>query len=140
MKAENEMKLSAVHGKPHKYKIPKDPLNKEEKEIILLLPETVDPNDYEVFKKPRPAGIPNDWNGKPVRWINCFGVKKGRAWANLEYLIIVAPMKDKILVYLDGKKIVEFADSDLIVDPPDYPKMLAAKLRIGDPPVGWGTR
>lgn len=135
----NETRLTSAKGKPHQFNIPKDPQFADEEEITLVLPDTVKPEDYEVVKKPRPTGIPDKWNNRPVVWINCFGVKKNKVWANIEYQIIVTPRKNKILVYFNGKAVVPFADSDLTLNPSGYPGKLSAKLRMGDPPVGWGT-
>lgn len=117
-----------------------------EKSVQVLLPPGL-AKKYDVDKKDLPLGIPTSWtdpNGKSysISWINNFGLKpKGSSKfapgkVDDDYEILLDKEAGKTLFYYDGV-IKPFEPSDL-GQPTDKPDKVAAKLRLGDPPIGWG--
>jgi hypothetical protein len=94
--------------------------------------------DYDVVQKEIPESLQNaTYNGKPVRWINNFGVRrKGRDQFEQRvsaYELSLEKVEGAEYVYFDGQNI-----RGLGVAPDDEDAArVKATLDLGDPPVGW---
>lgn len=102
--------------------------------IVLLSPELV--AEHEVYSKPIPASLKGmEYNGKKIRWMNNFGLKKknspGFEGKTSRYEVQLKHVKDAEYVYFDGSVV-----NLLPVSAPKAGKV-TAQLDLGDPPVGW---
>jgi hypothetical protein len=117
----------------------------QEHDVDVILPEGLAAR-YEVAKKDIPANIPTSWvapDGQThtISWVSNFGLREtGKAGflhgaVSEHYEIILDKVADKTLVYFDGS-VKPFPAGDT-QDRDDLPGKFSARLRLGDPPVGW---
>jgi hypothetical protein len=101
---------------------------------------------YRVEQKEIPAGLPTTWTTpsgetRSVTWVNNFGLKeKGKTRfvageVSEHYEIQIDREEGKTLVYYSGG--VKYFDAKDLGSPPDAPGKISARLKLGDPPVGW---
>ena len=93
---------------------------------------------YHVFHKQIPAHLNGkEHRGKPIQWINNFGLKKkGKdhfADGVPEYEIHLDHIENGEYVYFDGTEIRPLETTRHSTDP----TKVRAVLSLGDPPVGW---
>ncbi|HVN15708.1 MAG TPA: hypothetical protein VMT73_08195 [Anaerolineales bacterium] len=133
-----ERAISARSDNPRRFQIPAD--NAAEREVIVILPDDRAPAAHQIVKKDiPPSALSQRWNGKPVTWLNNFGIRQGGQFVNFAYSVVVDPPgKGQTLVYFDGTTVQAFNDADLDRAPSDHPGKWKAILRLGDPPIGWG--
>jgi hypothetical protein len=104
---------------------------------------------YTVKKKPNKSPF-NEYNGKPIQWVTCFGfalnpgIERGQRKLDSDGFIIseleeaytISLTKDgNQLVYYDGKKIETLDYSPVNAKRGDT---VQATLKAGDPAIGWG--
>jgi hypothetical protein len=102
---------------------------------------------YTAAKKPMP-GLPAKWKNAQgveytITWINNFGLRptgsegfvQGSVAEDYEILLDKEPGKT-LFYYSGGVRRFEAAD---LSEPSDMPGKIAARLRLGDPPIGWGS-
>jgi len=131
--------------KGHSFKIATRP-NSAERPIEVVLTANL-AGKYEVVKKDPPGKLPDKWtdsNGNTfnLEWVNSFGLKqKGKpdfvaGQVEEDYEILIGKGTGILVYYLNG--VVPFEDDDLsVLD--DNTNRIAARMRHGDPPVGWGS-
>jgi hypothetical protein len=99
------------------------------------------PSGYQVYEKKIPKSLKDSKAYNKYDWIGNFGFrvkssgKKVKGLMPKSYEIQVKDQAKKDLVYWNGKKIVKFKNSK--VKKVGNVKMRSAKLKMGDPPVGW---
>lgn len=96
---------------------------------------------YKVYEKKFPQKLKDNKDYKKYKWIGNFGFRKKSSGKKVKgdmpksYEIQVEDQKNKKLVYWNGKKIVKFkGTSEKKVG---KKKFRSAKLKMGDPPIGW---
>jgi hypothetical protein len=122
--------------------------NSRERELQVILSQGMAAN-YRVEKKKLPSGLPATWKDphgetRSIEWINNFGIKQAgkqvfeRGELSESYEIVLDKAEGKTLVYYDhrDKQVKPFSPSDL-GEPESQPGKLSARLKLGDPPVGW---
>jgi hypothetical protein len=92
----------------------------------------------EVYQKDIPSHlIGKNHKGKPVKWLNNFGLKKVGSEEYVvsvpEYRILLDHIKNAVYVYFDGSEIRPLQTSQHETDL----SKVQASLFLGDPPVGW---
>ncbi len=98
-------------------------------------------DSYEVFEKGFPQSLKDSEDFNKYDWIGNFGFREKSSKKNVKglmpksYEIQVEDRSNKDLVYWDGKSTVKFKDAK--VKEVGNKKVRAAKLKMGDPPVGW---
>jgi hypothetical protein len=119
----------------------------QEKDIDVILTAGLAAG-HRVEKKDIPAKIPKSWrhpSGKTrtITWIGNFGLKPAgstefvRGEVAEHFEIHLDHQEGQTLVYFDGSGVKPFDQNDLGF-PADRPGKIAARLKLGDPPVGWG--
>ena len=130
------------------------PPGANETALDVVLPNNKQPGNYKVVKKDVPAAAQGkQFRGKPVKWINNFGVRlKGRfrtkrntdeddpfiedvEGQSFDYDVVVpgpAPEGYSSVVYFDGN------DVQLGAAALDSDGFYRFSINIGDPPTGWG--
>lgn len=99
------------------------------------------PKGYKVYEKKIPKSLKKSKDYKKYDWIGNFGFKKKSNGKKMKcdfdksYEIQVENRCDKDLVYWNGKKTVRFSKTK--VKKVGKIKYRIAKLKMGDPPVGW---
>lgn len=99
------------------------------------------PAGYKVYEKKFPKKLKNSKDFKKYDWLGNFGFKKKSTGKKVtgkfdkSYEIQVEDRPKKKLVYWNGKKTVKFSGTK--VKKIGYVKYKTAKLKMGDPPVGW---
>jgi hypothetical protein len=130
------------NGRP--FQIGTKPNSAERPIEVVLSPNLA--NKYQVVKKEMPGNLPGKWkdnNGNTftIEWVNSFGLKEvGKpdfvsGQVEEDYEILIGRGTGILVYYLNG--VVPFDDNDLS-EPDDKSNMIAARMRHGDPPVGWG--
>jgi hypothetical protein len=117
----------------------------KKKEVQVFLPPGLAAK-FGVESKSIPDTLVKTWNGYQITWINNIGLKaktKGSSVAQDEYYEVqfTKPQSpgtsQTAVVYWDGKTIQP-------IDPDDYEEipgeMVAVRLQLIDPPIGWGTK
>lgn len=116
-----------------------------EQSIEIVLPPGL-AKLYAVEKKDLPANLPTSWRDPSsqqthtIHWLNNFGLKAtgrpdfeaGRVPEKYEILVEVA--EGEQLVYFDGE--VKPFPADETARPGNMPGKVAARLDLGDPPIG----
>lgn len=99
------------------------------------------PSGYEVFEKKMPKSLKDSPDYKKYTWIGNFGFtdtvtgKKVKQSLKSSYEVQVKKEGNKELVYWDGKKTVKFkSPKQKKIGGSNY---ITAKLKKGDPPIGW---
>jgi hypothetical protein len=112
--------------------------------IQVILPASLDAK-FTVVSKTLPD-LETSWNGYRLAWINNIGLEQKISGATVEageyYEIQFAQpgagnARERILVYWDGANIQAFNSDDFDVLTNGT---VAARLKLVDPPTGWGTR
>jgi hypothetical protein len=99
------------------------------------------PDSYEVYEKGYPQSLKDSEDYTRYDWIGNFGFREISSKKNVEglmprsYEIQAGERSNKDLVYWDGKKTVKFEDAK--VKEVGNKNVRSAKLKMGDPPVGW---
>ncbi len=99
------------------------------------------PAGYKVYEKKMPKSLKKSRDYEKYEWIGNFGFKKKsnekKVKGNFDksYEIQVEDRYEKDLVYWNGKKTVKFSKTK--VKQVGKGKFRSAKLKMGDPPVGW---
>ncbi len=118
----------------------------KERDIDVILPRGLAAN-HRVEKKELPANLPTSWQDasgemRTVSWVINFGLKLAGQTAFVRgevaeaYEIRLDQAEGKTLVYYNGKSVRAFDPSDL-GEPADQPGKVAARLKLGDPPIGF---
>ena len=99
------------------------------------------PDGYQLYEKKFPKSLKDSKDFKKYDWIGNFGFQKISSGKKVKgdmptsYEIQVNDRSKKDLVYWNGKKTVKFSKSK--VKNVGKQKVRSAKLKMGDPPVGW---
>ena len=99
------------------------------------------PDGYQVYEKKFPTSLKDNKAYKKYDWIGNFGFQKKSSGKKVKgnmpksYEIQVEDRSKKDLVYWNGKKVVKFPKAK--VKKVGKKKFRSAKLKMGDPPVGW---
>lgn len=119
----------------------------KEKAIEVILPPGLS-KKFVVEKKDLPSGLPTHWrddtNQKTysINWLNNFGLKsQGKTYfergkLDEKYEILVEVAEGEILFYYDGE--VKPFPQDDFERPANMSNKIAARLDLGDPPIGKG--
>lgn len=102
---------------------------------------------YRVVKKDLPGNLPDKWkddsgNTFSIEWVNSFGLKETNkpdfvsGQVEEDYEILIGKGTGILVYYLNG--VVPFQDDDLS-ELDDNTNRIAARMRHGDPPIGWGS-
>ncbi len=101
------------------------------------------PKDYEVYEKDFPAKLKESEDYNKYYWVGNFGFRKIKGGEKKKgnfgqsYTVQVKYRKNrpnKKLVYWNGKKTKKLSGTKVNVKKVKYK---TAKLKMGDPPVGW---
>jgi hypothetical protein len=101
------------------------------------------PEGHQVYEKKIPKKLKESKNFKKYDWLGNFGFKvkstgkKVTGNFNKSYEIQIENRPKKDLVYWNGKKIVKFTGTK--VKKVGNVKYRTAKLKMGDPPIGWAN-
>ncbi len=119
------------------------PGSKEEAIEVVLPPGLA--KKFVVEKKDFPAGLPPKWNDQKISWLNNFGLKAIKDTDSVpakvaeKYEILVDAGAGATLVYYDehdeNEKVKTFSSDDH-ARPGNMPNKIAARLDLGDPPIG----
>ena len=99
------------------------------------------PDGYQVYEKKIPKKLKESKDYKKYDWLGNFGFKKKsngkKVTGNFKkaYPIQIKNRPKKDLVYWNGKKTVKFTGTN--VKKVGKVKYRNAKLKMGDPPIGW---
>lgn len=99
------------------------------------------PPGHKVYEKKFPKSLKKSKDFKKYDWLGNFGFKKKSNGKKVtgkfdkSYEIQVKNRPNKKLVYWNGKKTVKFSGTK--VKKIGYGKYRTAKLKMGDPPIGW---
>ena len=99
------------------------------------------PAGYKVYEKKIPKSLKKSKDYKKYDWIGNFGFKKKSSGKKVKcdfdssYEIQVENRPNKCLIYWNGKKTIIFSKTQ--VKKEGKVKYRTAKLKMGDPPVGW---
>ncbi len=97
------------------------------------------PKGYAVYKKDFPNSLMNSNDYNKYSWVGNFGFKKKSSGKKFTgnfkkaYEIRVENRSNKDLVYWNGKMTIKFSGTEV------RNKYKIAKLKMGDPPVGWAN-
>lgn len=135
-----DRKMGAVPGDPTRVHITVNPdalPNFPDQARVTLVLHRDYANTYDVFQKDIPAELRGkQYNGKPIRWLNNFGLKqKGAAgFENKvpDYTVILDALPGAEYVFHDGSSIQVLKTSPVEGDP----TKVQATLKLGDPSVG----
>jgi hypothetical protein len=101
------------------------------------------PEGYEIYEKEIPQKLKDSPDYNKYTWIGNFGFQEKSSGKKVtgdmpkSYEIQVEDKANKNLVYWDGKKVVKFTGTTekKVGDK----KFRSAKLKMGDPPIGWAN-
>lgn len=111
-----------------KFKVKKDKASEEDAIIEILNGASVDSNGYEV-EKLSIEGLPEKIDGRTIRWLNNFAIKKNGAYINQRYTVTIAGLSScEKVVILDSKGNVSYYKGTITKD--------TIELTDGDPGVG----
>ena len=101
------------------------------------------PTGYKIYEKKMPKSLKESPDYKKYNWIGNFGFtddktgKKVKKNLKADYEVQVKKNGNRKLVYWDGTKTVKFkSPKKKKIGGSNY---ITAKLRKGDPPVGWAN-
>ncbi len=99
------------------------------------------PDGYQLFEKKFPKSLKDSKDYKKYDWIGNFGFQEKKSGKKVKgnmpksYEIQAEDRSKNDLVYWNGKKTVKFTKAK--VKKVGNKKFRSAKLKMGDPPVGW---
>jgi len=98
---------------------------------------------YKVYEKKIPKNLKDSKDYKKYTWLGNFGFQKKSSGKKVKgnmpksYEIQVEDKSKKKLVYWNGKKAVKFSNAK--VKKVGKKNFRSAKLKMGDPPIGWAN-
>jgi hypothetical protein len=119
-------KVDRIHSK--KFKVRKDKGSEIDADIEILNSTGVDNSGYEV-EKLSIDGLPEKIDGRTIRWLNNFAIKKNGAYINQRYTVTIAGLSscEKVVIF-DGKGNLSYYQGTVIKD--------TIELTDGDPGLG----